>query len=145
MTDISTDAVTAYAEDIEANLLKVPEIKNSILYIASPTQLDDNATRFALPAVFFHYAGITKASNGRNHYLYFDVYLFAKAESLTKIKGNNVMPLATAILQRMRKEMWCNQHKGRDNWELEIEVPRYDNGDHLCYRQRWRANYKISN
>ncbi len=143
MTEMSTDAVTALAEDIADVLTAVSDVSKSHHYIASPVQLDDEATRFALPAVFYHYAGIRQ--DGRNHDLFFDLFLFAKAESLIKIKSNSVMPLATAILQRIRKGMWCTTPKSRSGWVLTVEVPHYDLGDHLVYRQRWSTNYKISN
>ena len=143
MTAISTDAITALAEDIEAVLATITELKGNYQYIAAPNQLSDNATRYALPAVFYHYAGIR--IDGRNHNLYFDLYLFARAESLTKIKNNTVMPIATVVLQKIRKAIFCTKPKSNSQWVLESEIPDYTEGDHLIYRQRWSTNYKISN
>lgn len=141
MTDTSTDVVTALKEDIELQINSVTELNGKGVYVYDPSQLSQAHTKIALPCVIFHYAGIRQAI--KSHDVVFDMYLIAKAESLNQITGNTVVPVATELLQRLRKAMACNTAATNRSWNLESESPAFGVDDKLVYRQRWVTSYQI--
>jgi len=141
MTTKETDVITALKEDIETNIDAVSELKGNHLYVYDPAQLSQAQQRTALPFVIFHYSGIRRAN--KSHDVYFDLYLIAKSASLNQIQNTRVVPTATEILQKLRKEMACNSTATQRKWELDTELPDFGVDDKLIYRQRWVTSYQI--
>jgi hypothetical protein len=143
MTEIVNDLVTALSEDVAANIDRVSAVKSQHTYIYSSAQLTLIGQNTSLPHVFYAYAGILP--DGKTHKCLFDLFLFAPAQTLTKVSGNRVMPLATAILNDLRKAMACNHPRTLRGWELQSELPDLSDDDSLAYRQRWATNCQIKN
>jgi len=141
MTDKSTDVITALAEQLGALIEAEPELKGKSLYIYSPSQLSSQQQRTALPTVLFNYSGMRKS--GRHHDIVFDVYLITRSESLSQIKNSPRVPVATELLQRLRKAIACDEPTTQWKWELESELPDFGVDDKLIYRQRWVTSYQI--
>lgn len=141
MTEVSEDVVTALKEDLEERFDAIPELKGKHWYIYATDQVSATQQRFELPAVMFVYIGMRHRE--KRWEVVFDVMLLAVAESLTQIKGNRRMPVATELLQRLRKEIACNKPRTNREWVLESETPDFSVDDKLVYRQRWVTSYQI--
>lgn len=141
MTSRETDVITALKEDIELQINTVSELSGKSIYVYDPSQLSQAHTKISLPCVIFHYAGMRAVT--KSHDVIFDMYLIAKAESLNQVKGLNVVPTATELLQQLRKAMACNTAATKRSWNLESESPSFGVDDKLIYRQRWVTAYQI--
>ncbi len=141
MTDMADDAITALAEDIATILDSITGLKKKHQYIYTTEQISKAQQKYGLPVVLYAYGGMRQSS--KHWEIFFDVFLIASAETLTQIKSNQQMPLATELLQRIRKGLACNKPRSNRSWELQSETPDFSVDDKLLYRQRWMTTYQI--
>lgn len=143
MTAVTDDLITALSESMQVAINRVLALKDRHTYIYTPAILDSISQATAIPHVFYYYAGLKPL--GRSQLAVFGVLLYAKAETLTQIKGNTVMPVATAILQDLRKAIACERPSNNRDWDLLSEVPDLSQADYLVYRQLWETAVQIKN